>query len=61
MDEKRGRGQPHKLDAKVNVTLRLSPEVLERWRATDVVTFQRPYPAEMMTVRGPESPTRLTA
>lgn len=24
----------------------------------DVVTFQRPYPAELMTVRGPVSPTR---
>lgn len=30
----RGRGQPRKPDAKINITLRLSPDVLERWRGS---------------------------
>lgn len=39
----------------------LAPEDHERWLTCDydeVVKLQRPYPADRMTVRGPEFPTR---
>jgi putative SOS response-associated peptidase YedK len=39
----------------------LAPEDQERWLSCDydeVVKLQRPYPADRMTVRGPEFPTR---
>lgn len=39
----------------------LAPEDHERWLTgsyDDVVALQRPYPADRMTVRGPEFPTR---
>ena len=39
----------------------LRPENYDRWLTgsyDDVIDLQRPYPAELMTVRGPEFPTR---
>ena len=39
----------------------LAPEDHERWLTggyDDVVALQQPYPADQMTVRGPEFPTR---
>ncbi|WP_380786825.1 SOS response-associated peptidase family protein [Sphingomonas sp. R86521] len=42
----------------------LRPEDHERWLTgsyDDVVALQRPYPAELMTVRGPVFPTRQSA
>jgi putative SOS response-associated peptidase YedK len=48
------------LHPKAMITI-LEPADHERWLTCpldDVVTFQRPYPAERMTVRGPVFPTR---
>jgi putative SOS response-associated peptidase YedK len=42
----------------------LAPEDHDRWLTgsyDDVVVLQRPYPADRMTVRGPEFPTRSGA
>lgn len=39
----------------------LAPEDQDRWLTSDyeaIVSMQRPYPAERMTVRGPVFPTR---
>lgn len=47
---------------KAMVTI-LAPKDHQRWLTgsqEDVVALQRPYPAERMTVRGPEFPTRQT-
>ncbi|WP_420142024.1 SOS response-associated peptidase family protein [Sphingomonas sp.] len=52
-----------KIHPKAMITI-LRPEDHERWLTgsyDDVVALQRPYPAELMTVRGPEFPTRKVA